>query len=410
MDFVNDYITKSKLADQLRKRQQAMLNADIDTGPLVTQASGAFPGQVQANPWANLAKLGSAYFAGQAGKNATAAEEEAQSSRMQALQALTTGGAGAQGAGNGPAQPGALGGAGGTMSPEQVINLQRLGVTPAEMKLMIPKAEAIGAIAQAAGTRQGRAFLVASGRMTSEQKDSIDAEEQAGNAQKMKDKQQEYLFEQANKTFAPTQGRGETEIEFAQRDPEGFARYQQQKAAAKGSTSDYDKKAQQEQAKADVAVAGGAPKVEAGIKRIDSMISDNEKNPYTVGSKYRMADAASHALTGIKASDFDPKIQVQEQAAKQFHLDAMEQMRGFGQVTENEQKLIEATQFDRYDTPEARTQKLKVIRGALQSGLDKVNAARERLKNKGGNLGTVRPHGGGTMKSPGGVSYSVEDD
>jgi len=406
MDFVGDYRAKQRLAEQLRARQKAMLGAEIDTGPLVTQASGAFPGQVQANPWGNLAKLGTAYFANQAGRKAETAEEEAQAARLEALQGIMGGGAGAQGAGGSPGQPGGMGGGAQVLTPERAMQLQELGVDSGIIKSLMPKQDAIGALAQAAGTRQGRAFLVTAGKMTQEQKEGIDADEAAGKLEEMKAKQDNYLFEQRNKTFAPTQGRGETEIEFAQRDPEGYAKYVAQKAKAKGGEGGgmYEKEFARNQAKQDVALIGGAPKLELGVKRVDELINADEKNPYEKGAKYRAMDMVSNAATGQKASDFDPDIQVQEQAIQQFHLDAMEQMRGFGQVTENEQKIIAATQFDRYDSPAARTKKLKVIKGALQSGMDKVKAAKERARTGK----AVLDEGSGTMTSPGGVSYTVE--
>jgi len=379
MDFVNDYKTKMKLAQQLRARQQAMLNADIDTGPIVTQGQGAAPTQVQANPWGALAKLGTAYFAGQAGKNATAAEQEANDARMQALQGIMGQGAGAQGAGNAPGQPAGFGGAQQQLTPEKALQLQDLGVDAGLVKAMMPKADALGAMAQAANTRQGRAFLVAAGKMTKEQKDSIDAEELAGEEEKLKAKKTEYLFEQANKTFAPTQGRAPSELEFAMAHPEEYAAAMKAKNAGKGANSPYEKKAAEEQAKQDVALVGGESKLQRGLDTVNKFIEENKKKPYTSGATYRAMDQLP-LRDGQKLSSFQPEVQIQEQAIKQFQLDALEQMRGFGQVTEKEQDIIGKTQFDIYDSPSARTQKLQRIKEATEAGLRKIAAAKERLR------------------------------
>lgn len=408
MDFVNDYKTKMKLAQQLRARQQAMLNADVDTGAIVTQGQGAAPTQVQANPWGNLAKLGTAYFAGQAGKNATAAEQDANEARMQALQSIMGQGAGAQGVGNAPGQPAGLGGAAQQLTPESAMQLQELGVDSGLIKTMMPKAPAIGALAQASATPQGIEFLYQAKQINKEQRDALLAAVTAAENKKLTDQRELAEYKESIKRFAPTQGRGMTEIEFAQQDPAGYAEYIAAKNKGKpGSNSPYDKKAAEEQAKQDVALAGGEEKLKTGLNTVNEFISANEKKPYTKGAKYRAMDLVSEGATGKKASDFDPEVQIQEQAIQQFHLNAMEQMRGFGQVTENEQKIIAATQFDRYDSPEARTRKLKVIKDATETGLKKVAAAKQRLQSGGR---PAAPAGGGPLKSPGGVSFTVEDD
>jgi hypothetical protein len=384
MDFVGDYRAKQKLAARLRERQKALLGADIDTGPIVTQGQGAAPTQVQANPWGNIAKLGAAYFANQAGEKAATAETDAEALRMEALQNIMGGGAGAQGVGGGPAQPGALGGAAPSMTPEKALQLQQLGVDSGLIKTMLPKAPAIGALAQASATPEGRAFLFTSGQITKDQYDTLESAATKAKADELKSERELAEYKESIKRFAPTQGRGMTEIEFSQQDPAGYAEYIKAKNAGKpGATTPYDKKAAEEQAKQDVALAGGEEKLKTGLNTVNEFIAANEKKPYTKGAKYRAMDLVSEGATGKKASDFDPEVQIQEQAIQQFHLNAMEQMRGFGQVTENEQKIIAATQFDRYDSPEARTRKLKVIKDATETGLKKVAAAKQRLQSGG---------------------------
>jgi len=383
MDFVGDYRTKQKLAEQLRARQKMLLGAQIDTGPIVTQGGGAAPTQVQANPWGNLAKLGTAYFANQAGEKAGMAEEEASEARLQALQNIMGQGATAQGVAGSPGQPAAFGGAAPQMTPEKALQLQSLGIDTSLIKGMMPKAPAIGALAQAAATSEGRAFLLQSGQINQEQYDFLESKAKAAAAEKTDTEREMAEYKESIKRFAPTQGRGMTEIEFAQQDPAGYAEYIAAKNKGKpGSSSPYEKKAAEEQAKQDVALAAGESKLKTGLNTVNEFIAANEKKPYKDGAYYRGIDLVA-PKDGAKPSDLYTEVQIQEQAIKQFHLNAMEQMRGFGQVTENEQKIIADTQFSRYDTPEARTKKLQVIKKATENGLKKVEAAKARLKSGG---------------------------
>ena len=383
MDFVSDYRTKQKLAERLRAREKALtgLTQNIDYSPIVTQGQGAAPTQVQANWGAPLAAIGSAYFANKAGENAETAETEAEATRLQALQSIMGQGAGAQGVGGGPGQSGGMGAGGVQMTPEKALQLQNLGIDTSLIKTMLPKAPAFGAMAQATSTPEGRAFLLQSGQINKEQYDSLESAAKTAAAEKLRLEREQYDYEQANKRFAPTQGRGMTEIEFAQSDPEGFARYQELKAKAKGSADPYVKKAAEEQAKIDVKLAEGESKLQIGLDTVDELIKADKEKPYTKGLTYQGMDAVSELATGMKASNAVPEVQIQEQAIQQFHLNAMEQMRGFGQVTENEQKIIAATQFSRYDSAEARSKKLQVIKDATAAGLKKVQAAKQRLKS-----------------------------
>jgi hypothetical protein len=220
------------------------------------------------------------------------------------------------------------------------------------------------------------------------------------NEQKVADKaaaEEAYLFEQQNKAFAPQIPRGMSELEFYQADPEGYQAWLEAKEAAKpAEPTVYEDAAQREQAKTDVKVTQGLEKLTMASSRADKLLEKYTTKPYTKGAKYRALDMAGSMLPGDqRLSSFDPEVQEMLQDSKQFHLDAMEQMRGFGQVTESEQKIIEATQFDIYDSPQALLKKIDTIRGALRSGLSKVQAAKARLE---------------AVPGLGGSSYSEDDE
>jgi hypothetical protein len=358
----------------------------VDTGAIVTPGSSggegiyAQPSRVQAN-WAGpLAQVGMAYMGRGAEKKATEAEDAATAARMGALQQVMGGGVGQ----------------GGQLTPEQAVQLQELGIDGATLKLMMPKAANLGAVTQAARDPAGIRALVTTGQWTKEQGDQALAALEADQNKATQAEKDQYMFEQQNKSHRPTQGRAETEIEWAQRDPEGWAEFQRKKAEAAmtgkpAPVNPYEKKRQEEQAKIDVKTMEGGSKIQAGIMRADQYLKDIEAAPYD-GTKYRLMDDAATVVGLPKPSDYSEEVQKQNQDAKQFHLDAMEQMRGFGQVTESEQAIIAATQFDIYDTPGARKKKIETIRAALVRGQEKVNEARARAQAGGGVPG-VAPGG-----------------
>jgi len=367
MDFVGDYQTKKKLAEALRARQTAMQTAgsQIDTGPIVTQGQGAFPGQVQANWAAPLAQMGAAYFANKAGKKADVAETESAEARRQALQEMI-GGDNSQG----------------FLTPENVLQMSELGVEPGMAKLLKQERPAAGAIAQAAQTPAGIRSLVNMKIWTPEQGEQALSALQTDQASSQEAERQKYLFEEQNKRFAPQQGRAPNEFEFAMQYPDQYAKMQEAKAAARqgAASNPYEKKVAEEQAKVDVKLSEGESKLKAAAQRADTLIADYTAKPYTKGNSLRLRDDAASVVGLPKPSDYDQDVQKQNQAIKQFHLDAMEQMRGFGQVTENEQAIIGATQFDIYDGPEARIHKLNTVKDAVKRGLEKVALAKERMK------------------------------
>ena len=134
LDVVGDVRRRQKLAEQLRGRAKMAGEIDIGMDPIVTQASGAFPGQVQAN-WAGpLANLGKAFITRSTLDQADAEEEAAQQARSQALQSV-------------------LGGIGDKPPTfAQTMQLQELGMDPGTIRDFLPKPPAppaIGAMLQA---------------------------------------------------------------------------------------------------------------------------------------------------------------------------------------------------------------------------------------------------------------------
>lgn len=139
MATIEEYRKQKILAEQLRKREAA-LGAAIQSGDptLVTRGSrGAtydMPDIYQANIAGALGKVGGGYLAGRAGGKATEAETATEASRQAALEQVL-GGTGMQS---------------GTMTPQQAIQLQELGVE-VDVGDFLPKAKtpaSAGAILQ----------------------------------------------------------------------------------------------------------------------------------------------------------------------------------------------------------------------------------------------------------------------
>lgn len=364
MDFVGQYLQATEDAEKAKRRQKAMAALQIDGGPIVTPAHDNFPGQVQANWAGNLAKLGLAYFGRKAEDTVAEKEKEATAARSGALTDIMS-----------------QTEASGKMNQDQMLALEQLGVDPAMIKLMQPKEPNLGAITQGAESLAGIEALLSQKKITPE-----DAERfRAALKQKEANERDRYKFEEQNQAFAPVQPRAESEIEFAQRDPEGYAKWLQQKSAATLASKppvvpEYQKKIAQEQAKLDVAMTNDMPGLLEAKKTAEGLIKQYTDNPYTVGNKLRAADDFAETVgQKWKPSEYRQDVQMQLQVASDFRLEAMKRMRGFGQVTEAEQKIIENTQFSVYDGPEARMEKLNRINRAIDVGINKAQDAKKRM-------------------------------
>lgn len=385
MEFVDDYKSKRQKAERLRRAVEAFGSMKAPNPTVYTPESGAFPGMIQANWLAPIAQMGAAFAQKRMSEKADAAEDEAATARMQALEGILNPSAGAQGMGNAPGQTPGINPASGRPSAGQLMQLQELGLDPSVLKMIMPKETPLATITQAAATPAGRQALVQMGVWTQEQADQAGAAADADAEKAIQRERDQYMFEQSNKRFAPPQAsqRAPTELDLFMQDPEKYAELMALKGKARsgGSQNPYEKKVAEEQAKVDVKLLEGESKLAAGVERADKLIKDADKLSETKIRSIQAADTLSEMLPGNpKISNVSEQVKLDEQAANQFHLDAMEQMRGFGQVTEAEQGIIRATQFDRYDTPDVRKQKLRVIKDALQRGLEKVKKAKERMQ------------------------------
>lgn len=378
MDFVGQYKTKQSEAAAARKKADALAKMGLDMSGEAINTGGfeymspeggtmSAPGYTQVNYGDAIGKLGAAFMGRGAEKDATSAEDAAKTAQMEALKNVL---------GNGSA-----------LTPESVMQAEQLGMTPAMMKLVIPEKPSVGAVTQGAATPAGRAALVAMGAITQEQADQMGAAADAGSAAEAKAAQEAYLFEQQNKKFAPQVPRGMTMAQFAQSDPEGYRAMKdaEAQAALQGKApvlSPYDTQFQKDQAKIDAKVLEGSGKIDGAITTAAQYLGRQKATPYD-GTKYRAMDDAAKVV-GVDAvpSSYNTEVQSQLQDAKQFHLNAMEQMRGYGQVTESEQAIIAATQFDIYDSAQARQKKLETIEKQLQIAKTKIDAAKARVGSR----------------------------
>jgi hypothetical protein len=385
MDFVGQFTQQNSEAERQRKIAEAMRAMGLQqSSPTMGDNQGfeymspeggtmSAPGQQYMN-WADpLAKLGIGFMARGAEQDAAKSEQAASQAKLAAIQDIMSKFASGQ------------------MSPQDIVSMGELGVDPSMLKLMMPKTPNTGAITQGYSSRAGLEALKALGIIDQAKFDAgIKALGEDDKA-----KRELKVYEQSLKP-GPVP-RGLTMAEFARSDPEGYAKMKQMEAAAALSgkpiaQSPYQKKLGEEQAKVDVKTIEGESKIDAGIARANELLKEGSGAGPIMGPTMRVADALTQMMPGQPtASNISSRVQIEEQKAKQFHLDAMEQMRGFGQVTEAEQAIIAGTQFDRYDSPEARAAKVQVIKGALERGKAKVEAARARAMS--GNPLPVAPGG-----------------
>lgn len=401
MDFVGQYNSKRKLAEQLRRREDALAQQAFaaPSQPLYTPESGSFPGQMGVNWGGALGQLGAALLAKRAGDKATAAEDESTAARRDALAAiLGTGGAGGNGVG---AQ---------SLTPEKALQLQELNIDPRGLSEFMPKKTPAAVIAQGANSPASIDALVAIGELTPEQgqqmKQGIADRAKAEREQARED----FLWEQRNTYRAPTTERKPTAFEEYQEDPEGYAKFQEAQARIKAGMAgpkddEYVKTFKRKQAEQDVNMINNLPKLELSAGRVDEL----GKDAWNGGNELWVKDLAG-SLVGLKG-EFKPssrnkEVQIQTQKLNQFRLDAMEQMRGFGQVTEAEQAILAGTLFDIYDHKEARDEKLRVMKQALASALAKgrVAAERARARNAFHTVGNAV-----ITNAPGGAPKGPED-
>lgn len=384
MEFVGDYRKAQKLAEALRKKEAAIGNLGVDSSPIVTQGAGAFPGQVQANYGAPLAQIGLALMGKRAGDKAAEQEEIADTKRMEAINAIMQPAPQQNAVGNGAAGPATIGAGTRQMTPQSVMALQELGFDAPTLKLMQGDKPQLGAITQAATSEAGINALEATGTYSKEQADAARASLKASAAEAEEKEKRLIKYKEDNKKFAPQTPRGMTEQEFAMKYPEEYRRQQAAKGLSKTPQGNpYTKKVSEEQAKVDVARIAGRPKLDMGLARANALLDEFEVKPYNDGAKYRAWDTAGKMMglsEGSLRSDYDPNVQRLQQAMSQFHLDAMEQMRGFGQVTESEQGIIRSTQFDRYDDAKTMVQKLKTIKGVLERWQKEADDSAKRMR------------------------------
>jgi len=388
MDFVGEYTSKTKeaqrkakMAEALQKMALTPQSGTIDSGGYsAVMPDGTVmntPGQQQVNYGGVLSGLGAAFLGNKAEENAATAETEAQNARMEALKGM-------------------IGSGGATLTPEQVIQLDGLGLDANTMKLMMPKETPFGALSQGTNTKAGIALAESLGKITPETASQMRA---ALDAQENADKEK-YVFEQHNKTFAPDRPRGMTMAEWARTDPEGFAAMKRAEAEAARLgkppvLSPYDTQFQKDQAKIDAKVLEGSGKIDSAIETAKQYSQRQKDKPYD-GTKFRLADDAAKTVgLDILPSSYNTEVQQQLQDANQFHLNAMEQMRGFGQVTESEQAIISKTQFDIYDSAEARQKKVDTILQQLEIGKAKVEAAKSRVGARSAYGSQMAPSTGG---------------
>ncbi len=379
MDFVGEYKTKKKLADALRKRQDAIAGIEAPPATFETRAQGAFPGQVQAN-WLNpLTQMGTAYFGKKADEKATAAEEEAEAARAAALQQVIAGGSTGENGQPSPQQK--------YLTPENVLAMQGLGIDASTMKLLKEEKPAAGAITQAASSPAGIRSLVEMGIWTPEQGDRALAALESDTARKTQAEREQFDYEQIHKREAPPRERAETDAEWSQRDPAGWKAYHDILSTSKvaGKTpagTKYSNKADEKKAEADVKLAGGISGIDLSLKTVAKIVDEQKAKPYTKGKMYRFLDAADQALLGgaFKPSHFDPDVQRLNQRASQFRLDAMDQMRGLGSLTEAEGKVIADTVINPHDDADVILDKLEVMRTQFESAMAKAQKSDKRVK------------------------------
>lgn len=373
MDFVGDYKTKRKLAEQLRRREDDLtkesLRARVD--PLVTQASGAFPGQMGVNWGDALGKVANAYFGKKAGEQAGTAEKESQAARMAGLQNLLGGGS-----------PGEtrLQAARRLMNPETLMQASELEIDPSIIKMGLPN-DAV--VSQASQTEAGIDSLGSLGILSPDEVNRKKAELRAQAEQTRQQGREDFLFKEQNKYHAPVQQRALTKYELMQT-PEGRKIVEDTEEIENkykpAKDDDYTKSVKQTLGKSDPKLAGALPDLESYRGKIEGY----QKQKWEEGTGLRYADAFGKLFH--LEGDFAPSQFISAEAQKQiqdindFRLAALERMKGTGSVTEREQQTLKETVFGLYDSPEVRKKKLDTMHAAIELAIKKAKAAQYRIK------------------------------
>ncbi len=181
---VGDYTKKKRIADALRTKADAKLPGQLDPLGKSEGANGA-PGEVYIN-WGNiLSNAAQPWLKGWQEEKAAAAEDEATAARREALGRLT-----------------------GKESPEQLLAAgEELGIpdlTKSALKKMVPEALNPAQRAQSSTSKAGLLALYQMGELSPEEYEQAVTNIDAETAAEVKRNRDDYVFEQRNKTFAPS--------------------------------------------------------------------------------------------------------------------------------------------------------------------------------------------------------------
>lgn len=366
MEFVEDYKRRLKSAENMRARASSMKDIELPSTVVTTQASGAFPGMVQADWTAALGKLGLAYMNRKAGDRAAEEEKAAESVRQAGIQSIldkTSEG----------------------ITPQQIIALQELGVDSKSLSSLVKKPPNEAAILQAIS--QGPAGIEAArsrGHLTDEQAAAaLAAYNSQIDAKLARDKD---LLEFEASLSPPKEPRSPTNQEmYLQLGPEEYDRYMR---AGKNTPtqktpplSTYDARVSTKQADMDVPAADGLPAAKAMLERARQLVEEDKVTPYAKGDTLRAKRDFSSLVSGghWNWAAYDKDAQMSLEAVSDFKINAIQALRGLGPASNMDMVAIEDTLFDMFDEPEVRSKKLRKIAHHLELGVARAEEAMARV-------------------------------
>lgn len=377
---ITTYRQKKALVDSLRRKQEALSAMGDQPSTIRTGASGAFPGMTRANTAGAVTNALKTYMQAKLAAEGGAQEADAATARSQAIQGIL---------------PDDMD----RISPQQALQLQELGVDVGQLKGFQPKKEPLANLLQNIGslTEESADVLAAQYGMDPEQLRSMI---RASREQRTRESEAEFEREKALRVLG-VKPEKPSDYDLYQKDPEGYAKFK----AVSGTSSDEFTKARDKaagKAAGELLAEGGAGKSEFKLAEMEAFEEKLRQDVLagddsTTGAYVADLVAERFGVPPEKLpSSRNEKLAMRAQLASQFAVDAASQLKGQGQVTENERKMIKDTQFSALDTPQLILQKMQRIKAIVAE-----NARREEALMGAAREGGV---GGLTATSPTGES------
>lgn len=357
---------KKALVDKLR-RQEALLSGIGGQSPTIsTGSTGSYPGVTQVNYGGILGNALKTYMQGRMLKEGGMYEEEAGAARDEAIKGII------------PDDMDRL-------TPHQAIKLQELGVDVGDLKAFQPKKEPLANLLQNMGslTEESADILAPQYGMDAEQ---LRGMIRAARSRQSEESAAEFERQKALRLLGIKPEKTDEWERYRTMSPEDRESYREFQSF--GRSGEFEKARDKAAGKAagELLAEGGAGKSEFKLAEMqafeDKLRQDILAGDDSTTGAY-LADIAAEKL-GVPQeklpSSRNEKLAMRAQLASQFAVDAAAQLKGQGQVTENERKMIKETQFGALDPPQLILQKMQRIKSILAENARREGALLESAR------------------------------